>query len=109
MATFNSKPLAFIQLANSIGTILDPSVIVHIHNIVLHNANTGTEVVELFYHDGTNEYKLYKVSLVASETLQLVFAGPGLIILGAVSGAKLRGNTTTAAKVTCLLLGSEEV
>jgi hypothetical protein len=104
MATFTPNLLAFIQLAASTGTVYDSGAdIGEIHNIIIHNSNTTTEVVTLSLHDGTNEYLLYKMSLIANETVQLSFGGEGLIINAA---SLLKGLSTTAAKVTCAVFGS---
>ena len=101
--------LAFIQLAATKGDIYDPAASTTglIHNILLHNTNTTSEIVELNYHDGTNEYLLFKITLIPDETVQLDFRGEGLVI-ASTTGAKLTGNTTTAAKVTCKVDGTEE-
>ena len=105
MATFTPKKLAFIQLAAAKGDIYDSGAAIgEVHNIVIHNINTTTEVVVLNLHDGTNEYELYKVSLIANETVQLSFGGEGLIV---DASSKITGNTTTASKVTCSVNGTE--
>lgn len=103
------KNLAHIQLASTKGDIYDPPIDTTglIHNIILHNTNTTSEIVELNYHDGTNEYLLFKLTLIADETIQLDFNGEGLVI-ASTAGAKLTGNTTTASKVTCKADGTEE-
>lgn len=107
MATFARKKLAFIQLASSKGDIYDPaaSTIGLVHNIVIFNSNTTSETVVLNMHDGTNEYQIVNIVLVAGDTAIIDFRGEGLIV-DALS--KITGNTTTAAKVTCLITGSEE-
>lgn len=104
MATFTPTKLAFSQLAAAKADIYDSGTAIgEIHNIILHNTNTTTEVVVLNLHDGTNEYELYKMNLIANETVQLSFAGEGLIV---DASSKITGNTTTAAKVTCAIFGS---
>jgi hypothetical protein len=107
MATFTRKKLAFIQLASSKGDIYDPPASTKglVHNILLHNANTESETVVLYMHDGTNEYIIYQVTLAANATIQFEFAAEGLVV-DALS--KLTGYTTTASKVTCLVSGTEE-
>lgn len=106
MATFTRKKLAFIQLASSKGDIYDPGTAIGlVHNIVLFNNNTVTETVILYMHDGTNEYQLFQLELATKDTVVLDFKGEGLVVNAA---SKLTGNTTTAAKVTCLVTGSEE-
>jgi hypothetical protein len=108
MATFTPKKLAFVQLANAKADIYDPpaSTMGEVHNIILHNSHTSTEVVVINLHDGTNEYQLYKISLLTLETVQLSFGSEGLIV---DSASKITGNTTTAAKVTCMINGTERV
>lgn len=107
MATFTRKKLAFLQLAATKGDIYDPaaSTIGLAHQIVLHNTNTTAETVELFIHDGTNEYQILKKSIDADDTLIIDFNNEGLVI---DANSKITGNTTTAAKVTCYICGSEE-
>ncbi len=107
MATFARKKLAFIQLASSKGDIYDPaaSTIGLVHNIVIFNNNTTSETVVLNMHDGTNEYQLFQPVVSPKDSVILDFSGEGLIV-DALS--KITGNTTTAAKVTCLITGSEE-
>jgi hypothetical protein len=105
MTTFTPKKLAFLQLASSRGDVCDSgSSIYEVHNIFLHNTNTASETVVLYLHDGTNEYILYKIALIANETVMLCLGSEGLII---DADSKLTGYTTTAAKVTCLVCGTE--
>jgi hypothetical protein len=105
MATYTPKKLAFIQLANAKGDVYDPGTAIgHVHNIILHNINTTDEVVVLNMHDGTNELELYKMTMVPNETIHLTYGGEGLIV---DASSKITGNTTTAAKVTCSISGSE--
>jgi len=108
MATFTPKKLAFLQLPSAKGDLLVPGTgkIYEVHNIVLFNSNTTTEVVTLNLHDGTNEYPFFKASLSPLETLDLEFINEGLIV-DAVS--KITGLTTTATKVTCWVNGTERV
>ena len=104
MTTWTPAKLAFIQLANSNGTVYDSGAnIGEVHNIVLHNANATTETVTLSLHDGTNEYNLFKVDLTANTTVQLSFGGEGLIVDAA---SLLKGLSTTASKVTCAVMGT---
>lgn len=103
---FTRKKLAFIQLADTKGDVYDSGASIGlVHNIILHNINTTTETVELFMHDGVNEYQLYDVAIAAGNTVMLNFPGEGLVVDAA---SKLTGNTTTATKVTCSISGSEE-
>jgi hypothetical protein len=105
MATFTPKKLAFIQLANAKGDVYDSGAVMGlVHNMLLHNTNTDSEVVVLNLHDGTNEYQIYKYTLIADETVQHTFPNEGLIV---DSSSKITGNTTTASKVTCLITGTE--
>ena len=103
------KKLAFLQLAATKGDIYDPAASTTglIHNITLHNTNTSSEDIELFYNDGTNEYQLFDFSMDAQETIVFDFRGEGFVI-ESTTGAKLTGNTTTAAKVTISVDGTEE-
>ncbi|NMC84284.1 MAG: hypothetical protein GYA58_03260 [Anaerolineaceae bacterium] len=107
MTTFVTKKLAFSRLADAKGDLYDPlpATKALVHNILLHNGNTTTEVATLNYHDGTDEYPIYKISLGANETVQLTFGNEGLLVDAA---SKLTGLSTTADKVTCLIMGSEE-
>jgi len=104
---FTRKKLAFIQLPSSKGDIYDPPASTKglIQNILLHNANTVSETVVLYLHDGTNEYVIYQVTMAVNATLQLEFAGAGLVV---DASSKLTGYTTTASKVTCSVSGTEE-
>lgn len=104
--SFTRKKLAFAQLPDTKGDLYAPSGVIGLaHNIILHNTNTTTEAVEINYHDGSNEYKLWAFDVEADDTVVLDFRGEGLVV---PDGAKLTGNTTTAAKVTFLATGSEE-
>ena len=105
MATFTPKKLAFVQLANTKTTVYDSGTSIgEVHNIILHNSNTTSETVVLNLHDGTNEYQLLKVVLTTLETLILEFINEGLIV---DASSLISGNTTTAAKVTCSVNGTE--
>ena len=106
MATYTRKKLAFIQLANSKGDIYDPGTAIGlVHNIILHNTNTTTETVVINMHDGTNEYALFNMAIIANDTVMIDAPNEGWII---DASSKITGNTTTASKVTCLICGSEE-
>lgn len=107
MATYTTKKLAFVQLASSKGDIYDPPASTKglVHNILIHNTNTTSETVVLYLHDGTNEYKIFNMSVAANETIQLAFQNEGLVV---DANSKITGSTTTASKVTCLISGSEE-
>lgn len=107
MATFARKKLAHIQLANSLGDIYVPGsgVTALIHNIILHNTNTTAETVVLNYDDNSSDLQVFKQDLSANETVFLSFPGEGLVC---INPSSIRGNTTTASKVTCTVTGSEE-
>lgn len=106
MATYTRKKLAFIQLASSKGDIYDPGTAIGlVHNIIIHNSNTTAETVVINLHDGTNEYKLFNMSVAANDTVIIDFGNEGLIV---DASSKITGNTTTASKVTCSISGSEE-
>lgn len=107
MATFTTKKLAMVQFPSTKGDLYDPAASTKglVHNIVLHNTNTTTETVTIYYHDGTNEYIIYKMALVTNETVQLDYGNEGLLVDAA---SKLTGLSTTAVKVTFLATGSEE-
>jgi hypothetical protein len=103
---FTHLTLGLGQLPNSQTDICDPgaSETFLIHNIVLHNTNTVAEVVELWKHNGTTAYQIFKESLAANETLIHDFSNDGLVLDGA---HKLQGKTTTAAKVTYDINGTK--
>lgn len=100
------KRLAFLQLPSAKGDLYAPVGAIGLaHNFVIHNTNTATETVEINYHDGTDEFRLWYFEVEANDTVVLDFRGEGLIL---PDGAKLTGNTTTDAMVTLLIAGSEE-
>jgi hypothetical protein len=101
------KVLAFIQMPNSKGDIFVPGGTANglVHIIMLHNINTTTETIVLNYHDGTNEYEIYKEDILANDTVVIPFANEGFVVMNA---GKITGNTTTASKVTIYISGSEE-
>lgn len=104
--TFTRKELAFIQLAATKGDIYAPGAAIGlVHNLLLHNANTTTETVVININNGAVEYEIFKFDLIANDTKLIDFRGEGLVIK---AGAKLTGNTTTAAMVTCSVNGQEE-
>lgn len=108
MATFSTKKLAMSQFPSTKGDLYVPTASSKglVHNIVLFNNNTTAETVTIYYHDGTNEYIIYKMSLATLETVQLTFGNEGLLV---DTVSKLTGLSTTSAKVTFLAIGSEEV
>jgi hypothetical protein len=105
MATFTPKKLAFVYFPSSKGDLYDSGTAIgEVHLILIHNTNTTSEVVVMNLHDGTNEYQIFKATLIANETVFLTFGSEGLIV---DASSKLTGNTTTASKVTFLANGSE--
>jgi len=105
-ATYEAKKLAFTQLNNTNSDIYNPTSgsVGLIHNILLHNSGSATEISILNLNDGTHEYELYKLSLASYETVQFSFQNEGLIV---DSNSKLTGSTTTGSKVACFVNGSE--
>lgn len=100
------KVLYFGQLANAKADIYSPSSADGlIHNITLHNINTTSENVVLYYHDGANEYIIYNIDIAQDETILLDFIGEGFYVEDA---GKITGSTTVAAKVTIKIDGTEE-
>lgn len=108
MATITHETLYLGQLPSSQTDIYDPAsgVTGCIHNITLHNTNTTAEIVELWKHNGTTAYKLYKASLAADETVILEYTNDGLVVDGS---HKIQGKTTTASKVTIDISGTKVV
>lgn len=109
MAAYTTKKLAFVQLPISSGstTIYDPAVGTKglIHNIILYNDNSSSETIVIKMHDGTNEYKLFQMVVIASDSVIVDFRGEGLVV---DENSSLNGYTSTASMVTCLVNGSEE-
>ncbi len=101
------KNLYFGQLATSKADIYSPSSADGlVHNILIHNTHSAAETVSLFYHDGSNEYQLYEMSVNADETVHLEYIGEGFYVEDA---GKITGNTsTTASAVTIKIDGTEE-
>lgn len=108
MATFTTKKLAMVQFPSTKGDLYVPTSTYKglVHNILLFNNNTTSETVTIYYNDGTNEYIIYKLTLVTLETVQLTFGNEGLLVN---TSSKLTGLSTTSAKVTFLATGSEEL
>jgi hypothetical protein len=99
------KNLAFVQLAAAKEDIYVPDgVNGKVTVLILHNTNTTDEVVVLYVHDGTDEYQIFRENIVADETVTFI---PGVLGVPIADGWKITGNTTTASKVTCLILGGE--
>ena len=100
------KVMAFAYIADSKGDIYSPSSADGlIHNILIHNTNSTTENVKLYYHDGSNEYLIFDFDIVAQDTVLLDFIGEGFYVEDA---GKITGVTDTASKVTIKIDGTEE-
>lgn len=108
MATYTHETLALGQLPSSQTDICDPgaSETFLIHNITIHNTNSTSETVELWKHNGTTAYQILKATVASNETVILDWANDGLVLDGS---HKLQGKTTTAAKVTYDISGSQVV
>ena len=108
MSTITHETLYLGQLPSSQTDLYDPAsgVTGCIHNITLHNTNTTAETVELWKHNGTTAFKIFKGSVAADETVIIDFANDGLVIDGA---NKVQGKTTTASKVTIDISGTKVV
>jgi len=103
----SEKVLAFVQLASSKSDVYDSGANTGmVHHILMHNINTSVEISTLYLHDGTNEYAITKVSLEDDprETVEFSFPETGMIVN---SSSKITGLSTTATKVTCLIIGTE--
>jgi len=95
--------LSFVQLPDSKNDVYDSGTsIAKVDSLLVHNANTATETIELFLNNGTNEYRIYKKQLIANETVHLPFEDSFIID----ASSKITGNTSTASKVTCMVNGS---
>ena len=103
---FTHETLALGQLNTSQADICDPGSdeTFLVHNLTLHNTNSTTETIELWKHDGTTAYKIFKITLSANETLIISWANEGLVL---DDSHKLQGKTTTASKVTYDISGSK--
>jgi hypothetical protein len=82
----------------------------YLRSIILHNLNTTSEVVVLYKVSAddvnTDTNKFEYLTIVANDTVNLDFAGPG-IILDAENDA-IYARTTTANKVTIQMYGAQE-
>ena len=104
--TLTRKNLAFGQLPAVKGNLYVPSAANGlVHNILFHNTGSAKKTFYLYYHNGTNEYKIYEYEMSAYETVTLDFRGEGFIIM---NGGKITGNATTAALITYKFDGTEE-
>jgi hypothetical protein len=102
---YTAKTLAFGYVASSKTTIYTApsSTTSVIHNILLHNTNTSSETLELFLNDGT-ERRIYRLTVAANDTIQIDFIGEGIVL---DTTDLISGNTTTADKVTIVVVGTE--
>ena len=102
------KTLAFSRLQATKGDLYAPAAgrKGFVHNMELHNTNTSAETVILNFHDGSNEYQLYKVAIDPDDTVQLDFRGEGTVV---DDGSKFTGNADTADVVTYKFSGTEEI
>jgi len=100
------KNLYFAQLPDSRADLFSAANIQVVHNIWLHNTNATAETVEISVEKSSTDLLLYNYEMAADETLQIDAAGEGLVLESSTS-MKIRGNTTTASKVTCIISGSE--
>lgn len=108
MATLTHETLYLGQLPNSQTDIYDPAsgVTGCIHNITLHNTNTVAETVEIWKHNGTTAYKIFKGDIDPDDTIIIEYGNDGLVVDGA---HKIQGKATTAAKVTIDICGTKLV
>lgn len=108
MATLTHETLYLDYLPSSQGDIYDPAsgVTGCIHNITIHNTNSTSETVELWKHNGTTAYKLYKVTVEANKTVIIDYGNDGLVIDGT---HKLQGKVDTASKVVIDISGTKLV
>ena len=118
MATFSySRLLEITTIANSVGAVFTnpASQITYIRNIILHNANTATEVVTLWNvpdsggSAGTagDTNKFFKKTLAVDETVILEFPAPGIVLEN--TNDTIQADCDTASKVTIQMYGGKEV
>lgn len=108
MATLTHETLYLGQLPSSQTDIYDPAsgVTGCIHNVTLHNTNTTAETIELWKHNGTTAFKIFKKVLPADDSFIIDYGNEGLVVDGA---HKIQGKTTTASKVTIDISGTKVV
>lgn len=86
----------------------------YIRLIVIHNANSTTEAVELWnvpdnaasVGTAADANKIYNVSIAAGGTSFIEFATPGIILED--TNDTIQANTDTASKVTIQIMGGKE-
>jgi len=87
------------------GNIYDPSGVTGmVKTIVLHNMNSSTEVVEIFFDGTADSTRMLNVSLAAGETFEWAL-GHMIVVLDA---EVLKGQSTTVDKVNYFIFGAEE-
>jgi hypothetical protein len=106
--TLTPKNFVSVQVPSTKGDLLAPASghIYQVHNILIHNTNTITENVIIYYHDGTNERQIFDEDILAGETFMPEWIGEGFILDGDNS-AKFTGETDTASKVNFIPSGSD--
>lgn len=106
--TFKSKDYYHAQLPDSKGTLITAGSnnTVHIRSIQLHNINTSNEQPTIYYNNGTNDLIELKPIVKPNET-KLIEYKRGSFILSAAN--VMAGLTDTASKVTCTIMGEEEI
>jgi len=118
MATFSySRLLEITTIANSVGAVFTnpASQITYIRNIILHNANTATEVVTLWNVPdnggavGTagDTNRFFKKVMAVDETVVLEFPAPGIVLEN--KNDTIQADCDTASKVTIQMYGGKEV
>ena len=93
------------QLANTPTDIYDPDgVIGLVKTIILHNMNSSTEDVEIFFNGTADTQRMLYVSLEANETFEWSL---GHVIV-VQADEVLKGQSDTASKVNYFIFGAEE-
>lgn len=115
MALRRSKIQDPIQLADSVGTIYTnpASTKTYIRGIIFFNDNTSPELIRLYVVPDTagavgtasGANKILEYGMATKETYQMEFRQP--IVLDETNET-LQGFSTTASKVTCVLLGDRD-
>ena len=99
------KKLNSGQLTNSTANIYDPNGVKGmVKTVVLHNTNTSTETVELYFNGTSDSDKVIKSDLASNETLEWSL-GHMLVI---EDSETLKGKSTTTQKVNFFIFGAEE-
>ena len=94
-----------LVVAGTPGNIYDPSGVTGmVKTIVLHNMNSSTEVVEIFFDGTADSTRMLNVSLAAGETFEWAL-GHMIVVLDA---EVLKGQSTTVDKVNYFIFGAEE-